>query len=106
MFSSFNNQTAGVTGPVVPALAIPAIEEAIANPDAKNKIHAQVTFDVQYNYRFDGWLFNDDRQTVLTFGAINVLDNKPPKIVDFGGLETFLNDVRNRQWYARISQEL
>ncbi len=74
------------------------------NPDGV--VNAQATFDVQYTYRTEGLVFDDDRQTAFTIGAINVLDNKPPKISDFGGAETFLNDIRNRMWYFRIEQDV
>lgn len=104
--SSAVQRAGGCSAAVFAGFGTGIVEEAAVNPDYACNITDQVTFDVQYTYRFGGWMFDDDRETTITVGSINVLDNKPPKIADFGGTDTFLADVRGRMLYLRLGQEL
>ncbi len=96
----------GCSAAVFAGMGTGMVAENAVNPDFSCNVTDQLTLDVQYTYRFGGWLFDDDRETTVTIGAINVLDNLPPKIADFGGTDTFLADVRGRMTYLRIGQEL
>ncbi len=66
------------------------------------QVDAETLFDVQYQYRWDGVL-DDEDVIIFTVGAVNVFDNKVPAIPN----ETFrfdskLHDPRQRMIYIRL----
>ncbi len=69
-------------------------------------IPSHTEIDLSYTFAWEKGVFGDDRQTILTIGSINVLDNDPPAFNTLGGLESFLHDPRGRIVYARVAQDL
>jgi iron complex outermembrane receptor protein len=59
-------------------------------------VDSQVTVDAQYTVRFDA-----QRAPTLTFGAINLLDEDPPRVRTSGGYDSKVHDPRGRMFYAR-----
>jgi iron complex outermembrane receptor protein len=62
------------------------------------KVDSQVTVDAQYTLRFDA-----ERAPTLTFGAINLFDEDPPRVQTSGGYDSKVHDPRGRMFYARAS---
>ncbi|MCW8195813.1 TonB-dependent receptor plug domain-containing protein [Proteobacteria bacterium 005FR1] len=59
--------------------------------------------DLIYAYTFDGLL--GDGQTRLELGAYNLADEFPDPILNLGGIETFVHDVRGRRYTFRLSHD-
>jgi iron complex outermembrane receptor protein len=64
------------------------------------KIDSHVTLDAQYNFRWRA-----DFGPILSFGAINLLDEDPPHVATNGGYDSKVHDPRGRLLYARASFE-
>jgi len=60
------------------------------------KIDSQVTLDAQYNLKLAA-----DRAPLLTFGAINLTDEDPPRVRTSGGYDSKVHDPRGRMVYAK-----
>jgi len=65
------------------------------------KFDSFTTVDLQYTLALDN-LFGSNMQTTVQVGAINLFDEEAQPSLTLGGLETFLYDPRNRQWYLRL----
>ncbi|HSG66062.1 MAG TPA: TonB-dependent receptor [Gammaproteobacteria bacterium] len=65
-------------------------------PSALETIASYVTVDAQYNFRFSG-----DRGPAISVGAINLLDEDPPRVTTNGGYDSKVHDPRGRLFYAR-----
>ncbi len=61
--------------------------------------------DLSYSYTFPS-LFGEGRPTTIEAGGRNVFDEYPDPILNLGGIETFLYDIRGRMWYLRVTQEI
>jgi outer membrane receptor protein involved in Fe transport len=59
-------------------------------------IGSQVTLDAQYTRTLRA-----DRAPKLTFGAINLLDEDPPRVHTSGGYDSKVHDPRGRMFYAK-----
>jgi outer membrane receptor protein involved in Fe transport len=60
------------------------------------EIDSHVTVDAQYTLRLPA-----ERAPLLTFGAINLLDEDPPRVQTSGGYDSKVHDPRGRMFYAR-----
>jgi iron complex outermembrane recepter protein len=60
------------------------------------EIDSQVTVDAQYSLTLRA--ANAPR---LTFGAINLFDEDPPRVATSGGYDSKVHDPRGRLWYAK-----
>lgn len=69
-------------------------EGAGTSPD----IASHFTVDAQYSYRWRG-----DSGPALTFGAVNLFDEDPPRCATNGGYDSKVHDPRGRVLYARAS---
>lgn len=65
---------------------------------------SHVEWDVQYNLFLERLI--GDRATRITIGAINIGDNRPDAGITRGGTETQIFDIRGRQVYVRLQQEI
>jgi outer membrane receptor protein involved in Fe transport len=59
-------------------------------------IDSHVTVDAQYTLRLRA-----ERAPLLTFGAINLFDEDPPRVRTSGGYDSKVHDPRGRMYYAR-----
>ncbi len=57
---------------------------------------AQVTVDAQYTLTLRA-----ERAPKLTFGAINLIDEDPPRVRTSGGYDSKVHDPRGRMLYAK-----
>jgi len=64
----------------------------------ERKIDSHVTVDAQYTFRW-----RSDFGPTLAFGAINLFDEDPPRVVTNGGYDSKVHDPRGRLLYARAS---
>ena len=65
-------------------------------------IDSFVTLDLQYNYQ---WQWGEGNPLSFTVGAINALDEDPPKRDDYDqGYDSTVVDPRGRRFYMRLSQ--
>lgn len=69
----------------------------------QSRIRAQHTFDLQYNLTLEG--FAGLNETVLTVGAINVADRKPPVAQLNLGFDPIVHDPRGRVIYLALKQK-
>jgi iron complex outermembrane receptor protein len=69
------------------------------NPDT---IESMTYLDLAYSYSASLW---GDRTTKFEIGSRNVLDSFPEPIFNLGGIESFVHDIRGRQWYFRVNQD-
>ena len=80
-------------------------DDRVTNPasafNSDGEIDAIVTFDAQYNLALDG-VFGADTDTVLTLGALNILDQDPPLAEGDASFDTKVHDPRGRRLYARV----
>jgi outer membrane receptor protein involved in Fe transport len=60
------------------------------------KIASQVTLDAQYSLTLRA-----AAAPQLTFGAINLFDEDPPRVATSGGYDSKVHDPRGRLWYAK-----
>ena len=60
------------------------------------KIDSQVTVDAQYVLKLAA-----ERAPTLTFGAINLTDEDPPRVRTNGGYDSKVHDPRGRMFYAK-----
>jgi iron complex outermembrane receptor protein len=67
-------------------------------PLALEKIASFTTVDAQYNFRFLG-----ERGPALSFGAINLFDEDPPRVTTNGGYDSKVHDPRGRLLYAKAT---
>ena len=90
-----------------------SVQMEFNSPGLQNLQHARyhtntlpkfVYTDVNYRYTFPKLI--GDRETTLEIGANNVFDRLPAPILNLGGIETYLYDVRGRLVYFRLSQDL
>lgn len=72
----------------------------IHNREPSNSVDRHITLDAQYSFQFDE-LFGMTGPTV-TFGAINLLNEKPPKLDTGPGWDTKMHDPRGRILYGRL----
>jgi outer membrane receptor protein involved in Fe transport len=63
-------------------------------------IDDHMTLDVQYAIRLPA-----ERMPLISFGAINVLDEDPPYVATNGGYDSKVHDPRGRLLYARATFE-
>jgi outer membrane receptor protein involved in Fe transport len=63
-------------------------------------IDDHMTLDVQYAIRLPA-----ERMPLISFGAINVLDEDPPSVATNGGYDSKVHDPRGRLLYARATFE-
>jgi hypothetical protein len=77
------------------------VQKALNGTD---KLKSITYVDANYKYTFPKLL--GDRETTVEVGANNLFDQLPPPIVNLGGIESFLYDVRGRMIYFRIHQDL
>jgi iron complex outermembrane receptor protein len=61
--------------------------------------------DINYSYRWEG-LFGESRDTTFEFGGRNIFDEYPPVLLNLGGIESFVHDIRGAMWYIRLKQDL
>jgi iron complex outermembrane receptor protein len=64
----------------------------------QTRIDSFTTVDAQYRYSFAR-----DSGPTLSFGAINLLDEDPPRVMTNGGYDSKVHDPRGRLLYARAS---
>lgn len=64
--------------------------------NAFRKIDSQVTVDAQYVLELAA-----ERAPTLTFGAINLTDEDPPRVRTNGGYDSKVHDPRGRMYYAK-----
>ncbi len=69
-------------------------------------VPSHTELDLAYTFAWEEGVFGDDRQTIITIGSLNILDNDPPAFNTLGGIESFLHDPRGRMVYARVQQDL
>ena len=62
------------------------------------RIDSYLTVDAQYNFRFQG-----ERGPTISVGAINLLDEDPPRVATNGGYDSKVHDPRGRLLYAKAS---
>jgi outer membrane receptor protein involved in Fe transport len=60
------------------------------------EVDSQVTVDAQYNLKLRA-----ARAPTLTFGAINLFDEDPPRVRTSGGYDSKVHDPRGRMFYAK-----
>jgi iron complex outermembrane receptor protein len=65
-------------------------------PEFFRPIDSQVTLDAQYTLRLRA-----ARAPTLTFGAINLTDEDPPRVHTSGGYDSKVHDPRGRMFYAK-----
>jgi outer membrane receptor protein involved in Fe transport len=65
-------------------------------------IDAQVTFDLQYAYR---WQADEHLATTFKLGVVNALDTDPPAVNAGYGYDVSTHDPRGRLIYGRLIQE-
>ena len=63
-------------------------------------VASHTTADAQYSLRL-----RDDAGPTLSFGAINLLDEDPPRVATNGGYDSKVHDPRGRLLYAKASFE-
>lgn len=63
-----------------------------------SSISSYSTVDAQYTFHFDR-----EVATTLSFGAINLFDEEPPRVSTNGGYDSKVHDPRGRLLYARAS---
>jgi hypothetical protein len=61
--------------------------------------------DINYAYRFQN-LLGEDRETMFEVGGRNVFDEMPDPLLNLGGIESFVHDIRGAMWYVRVTQDL
>lgn len=66
------------------------------DPGTYRRIASQITADAQYTLQSRG-----ERTPTVTFGAINLLDARPPHVATSGGYDSKVHDPRGRLWYLR-----
>ncbi len=66
-------------------------------------IDSHLTLDLQYSYQLPAF-FGADEGTTLSFGAINVTNNKIPRVQTNGGFDSKVHDPRQRMVYVRVKQ--
>jgi len=64
--------------------------------NAFRRIDSQVTVDAQYVLELAA-----PRAPTLTFGAINLTDEDPPRVRTNGGYDSKVHDPRGRMYYAK-----
>jgi len=67
-------------------------------PLALETIGSFLTVDAQYNFRFER-----DRGPTISVGAINLLDEDPPRVTTNGGYDSKVHDPRGRLFYAKAT---
>jgi outer membrane receptor protein involved in Fe transport len=82
-----------------------ALQGAHIAVNGSDEIEDMLYTDIEYSYTFDG-AFGGDRQTVLAVGGRNIFDEFPDPLLNLGGIESFLHDVRGRMLYMRVTQDL
>jgi outer membrane receptor protein involved in Fe transport len=60
------------------------------------KVDSHVTLDAQYSLTLRA-----ENAPQLTFGAINLFDEDPPRVATSGGYDSKVHDPRGRIWYAK-----
>jgi iron complex outermembrane recepter protein len=70
------------------------------NREPSTKVDNHTTVDMQYSYQFTEVLGMPG--PAVTFGLINALDKKPPRIDDGPGYDTKIHDPRGRIAYGKI----
>ncbi len=68
-------------------------------PEAFESIDSQVTVDANYSYRLDFANFTP----IVTVGAINLLDEDPPRVTTNGGYDSKVHDPRGRLWFVKAA---
>jgi len=80
-------------------------DDRVTNPatafNSDGVIDAIVTFDAQYNLAL-GEILGEESNTILTIGALNILDQDPPLAEGDASFDTKVHDPRGRRLYARI----
>ncbi len=66
------------------------------------EVGSHTTLDVQYNFDLSDWV-GDERNAVLSIGAINLTDNAPPQVFTNIGFDTKVHDPRGRLVYVRAT---
>jgi len=64
--------------------------------EAYREVDSQVTVDAQYNLSLRA-----ENAPTLTFGAINLFDEDPPRVQTSGGYDSKVHDPRGRMYYAK-----
>ena len=64
--------------------------------EAYREVDSQVTVDAQYNLSLRA-----ENAPTLTFGAINLFDEDPPRLQTSGGYDSKVHDPRGRMYYAK-----
>jgi iron complex outermembrane receptor protein len=67
-------------------------------------VDSHLTWDAQVNVDL-GSLFETDGAYVLSFGGVNLTDEKPPQLFTNAGFDSKVHDPRGRQIYARLAIE-
>ena len=67
-------------------------------PDSLRPIESHDTVDAQYNVALDQFA-----GVTLSFGALNLFDEDPPRVATNGGFDSKVHDPRGRLLYARAS---
>ena len=68
-------------------------------PAAFTSIDSHLTVDANYSYQFDFANFSP----IVTVGAINLLDEDPPRVATNGGYDSKVHDPRGRLWYVKAA---
>ena len=68
-------------------------------PEAFTSIDSHLTVDANYSYQFDFANFSP----IVTVGAINLLDEDPPRVATNGGYDSKVHDPRGRLWYVKAA---
>ncbi|OUS27220.1 hypothetical protein A9Q99_15660 [Gammaproteobacteria bacterium 45_16_T64] len=70
------------------------------NPSDDSDIDSHLTQDVQYNYSIP---INDEFESQVTLGVINLFDQDPPEVSTNFGYDSKLHDPRGRLVYGRVT---
>ncbi|MEE4381624.1 MAG: TonB-dependent receptor [Pseudomonadales bacterium] len=101
---NLNNHTLNLTLRYTDAYEMRAAPSALIagfnNRTPSADIDEFVTVDLQYSYQFQE-LFGTS-MTTLSFGAINLFDEEPPRLDDGPGYDSKIHDPRGRVVYGRL----
>jgi iron complex outermembrane receptor protein len=97
-----DGHSAGLTGHFISGYTDDGDSDPTSEEEYRD-IDAQVTLDLQYQYRLDE---GDGAATTFRIGVQNLLDTEPPEVNAGYGYDVFVHDPRGRILYARLIQEL
>ena len=70
-----------------------------------DKLDSITYVDINASYAFQG-LLGEGRETLVEVGGRNIFDEYPDPILNLGGIETYVHDVRGSMWYLRVTTDI